>query len=132
MDSVSAIAQEEFNKGINTTNIDTPLNEPLSTMDAGVGVGGVGVGVGGDDGVGDGDNGVSSWKDIVYTSWFWGLVTFSSLFIFLYRLNPPIVQYPKKETQILECPRPNPKIIFVLSLIGGLSVFLSPYISRWL
>ena len=65
-------------------------------------------------------------------SWVWGIIVTLFLMIFLYRLNPPIVQYPSTKTQHLECPKPNMRNVFILSFIGGFSVFIGPYIIRWI
>lgn len=124
--SISNIATEEFSKGLNqpavysprptsttipdsTRMMTPPTTEPRVTPTSSINV-----------------------YQLMTKSWVWGIIVTLFLIIFLYRLNPPIVQHPRVGTQQLECPKPNIRNVLILSLIGGMGVFLGPYIVRWI
>jgi hypothetical protein len=69
-------------------------------------------------------------------SWIWGLGTFLLMFVFLYCLNPPIVQQtgPNCNDQAGAIPRPPPNFYLVLtySLVAGVAVALTPLLARYI
>ena len=65
---------------------------------------------------------------VFYTTWGLSLLTSIILFIFLYQLNPPIVQNSKKDKDLSK-PGPNFWTISIISILAGSGVFCC---SKWM
>ena len=68
------------------------------------------------------------WTQYMQSAWLWGLSAAVFTFVFLFCLNPPIVQKRNTENDTLTRPGPNLWTIFILSAIVGLLIAASPWI----
>jgi len=67
---------------------------------------------------------------LFYSTWGWSLLTVLFVFVFLYCLNPPIIQCKRDDNDMSKA-SPNTLTIFIISLVAGAAVlsctyFLSP------
>lgn len=64
---------------------------------------------------------------VIYSRMGWCAVTFVVVFVFLYSLNPPIVQHAKGENELSK-PCVNVNLVLLWSIIASLSVIVVPYV----
>ena len=69
------------------------------------------------------------WQKGLRTSWMWSILTGIVVFVFLYCLNPPIVQKTQSGDELVK-PGPNVSLVFLYSFIAALVVGLGPWISQ--
>ena len=77
---------------------------------------------------------LKSYKNIVnkviYSTIGWAFITTMATFLFLYLLNPPIVQQQKTDNDLTKS-SPNLTIVLIMSLLSGISVFfLVNYVNK--
>lgn len=63
---------------------------------------------------------------LFYSTWGWSLLTFLFVFLFLYCLNPPIIQCKRDDNDMSKA-SPNILTIFIVSLVASAAVLVCTY-----